>query len=90
MSHGSTVDRRPSTVTLNHSRGEDMERTIAVKLEPSLTLRELVAARPETLAVLAGYGMDACCGGDLTIERAAKAHGVQLEELMGRLVGAES
>jgi len=49
-----------------------------------------VAAQPETLAVLAEYGMDACCGGDLTIERAAKAHGVQLEELMGRLVGAES
>jgi iron-sulfur cluster repair protein YtfE (RIC family) len=62
-----------------------MERTIAVKVEPSLTLRELVAARPETLAVLAEYGMDACCGGDVTIERAAKAHGVELGVLLGRL-----
>jgi iron-sulfur cluster repair protein YtfE (RIC family) len=64
-----------------------MERTIAARLEPSLTLRELVAARPETMAVLAEYGMDACCGGDLTIERAAKAHGVELGLLMGRLGG---
>jgi regulator of cell morphogenesis and NO signaling len=58
--------------------------TIA-SLDPALTLRELVAARPETLAVLTEYGMDACCGGDITIERAAKAHGVELEVLIGRL-----
>ncbi|HET9604727.1 MAG TPA: DUF542 domain-containing protein [Gemmatimonadales bacterium] len=54
-------------------------------LDPSLTLRELVETRPQTLAVLAEYGMDACCGGDLTIERAAKAHGVELGILLGRL-----
>jgi regulator of cell morphogenesis and NO signaling len=54
-------------------------------LDPTLTLRELVAARPETLAILTEYGMDACCGGDITIERAAKAHGVELERLMERL-----
>ena len=62
--------------------------TTRVSLNPSLTLRELVATRPETLAVLAEYGMDACCGGDLTIERAAKAHGVELGKLMRKLVEA--
>ncbi|HEU4762171.1 MAG TPA: DUF542 domain-containing protein [Gemmatimonadales bacterium] len=58
-------------------------------IDPSLTLRELVAARPATRAVLVEYGMDACCGGDLTIERAAKAHGVDLEEMLGKLLKAE-
>ena len=62
--------------------------TTRASLNPSLTLRELVETRPETLAVLTEYGMDACCGGDLTIERAAKAHGVELEVLMGKLAGA--
>ena len=70
---------------MDNWKGENMERTIALKVEPSLTLRELVAARPETLAVLTEYGMDACCGGDLTIERAAKAHGVELEVLLAKL-----
>jgi iron-sulfur cluster repair protein YtfE (RIC family) len=63
--------------------------TTPASLSPSLTLRELVAARPATRAVLVEYGMDACCGGDLTIERAAKAHGVDLEEMLGKLLKAE-
>jgi iron-sulfur cluster repair protein YtfE (RIC family) len=58
-------------------------------IDPSLTLRELVAARPATRAVLVEYGMDACCGGDLTIERAAKAHGVDLKEMLGKLLKAD-
>ncbi|HET7601806.1 MAG TPA: DUF542 domain-containing protein [Gemmatimonadales bacterium] len=62
--------------------------TTRASLSPSLTLRELVETRPETLAVLSDYGMDACCGGDLTIERAAKAHGVELEVLMRKLAEA--
>ena len=57
-------------------------------IDPSLTLRELVAARPATRAVLVEYGMDACCGGDLTIERAAKAHGVELGKLVRKLEAA--
>jgi iron-sulfur cluster repair protein YtfE (RIC family) len=54
-------------------------------LDPSLTLRELVETRQQTLSVLAEYVMDACCVGDLKIERAAKAHGVELGILLGRL-----
>jgi iron-sulfur cluster repair protein YtfE (RIC family) len=34
--------------------------------------------------------MDACCGGDLTVERAAKAHGVDLAVLLEKLLKAES
>jgi iron-sulfur cluster repair protein YtfE (RIC family) len=50
-----------------------------------MSLRDLVAQCPPALAVLTEYGMDACCGGDLTVERAAKAHGVELGELLGKL-----
>jgi iron-sulfur cluster repair protein YtfE (RIC family) len=64
--------------------------TTHTSIDPSVTLRELVAARPATRAVLVEYGMDACCGGDLTVERAAKAHGVDLAVLLEKLLKAES
>ena len=54
-------------------------------VSPSTSLRDLVAQCPPALAVLTEYGMDACCGGELTVERAAKAHGVELGELLGKL-----
>lgn len=58
-------------------------------IDASMKLRDVVAQWPETLEVLTEYGMDACCGGELTIEHAAKAHGVELEVLLGRLLKAE-
>ena len=63
--------------------------TARFSIDPSLTLRELVAERPAARAVLVEYGMDACCGGDLTIERAATAHKVELGVLLEKLLRAE-
>lgn len=57
-------------------------------VNPSMSLRDLVAQCPPALAVLTEYGMDACCGGDLTVERAAKAHGVELGKLVRKLEAA--
>ncbi len=65
-----------------------MHRDVTAEIGPTLTLRELVAVRPETRAVLTEHGMDACCGGDLTIEQAAKVHGVELGALLEKLKAA--
>lgn len=54
-------------------------------LEPSTTLNELIARRPEAHPVLAAHGMDTCCGGAKTLAEAADAHGVGLEVLLAEL-----
>ena len=57
-------------------------------LRPDLTVNELVRHRPETLAVLAAAGIDTCCGGGESLERAAAGAGLDLRELLGRLEAA--
>ena len=51
-------------------------------------LHDLAQRGPALLAVLARHGMDACCGGALTVAQAAAAHRVPLEELLGELRAA--
>lgn len=57
-------------------------------VDASSTLRETVAAHPATKAVFTEYGMDSCCGGDLKIADAARAHGVELAVLLEKLAKA--
>lgn len=54
-------------------------------IRPDLTVSELVQRRPETLAVLAAAGIDTCCGGAETLERAAAGAGLGWDQLLARL-----
>ncbi len=49
------------------------------------TLREACESWPAAAAVLAARGLDACCGGMRSLEQAAAAHGVPLEDLLVEL-----
>jgi iron-sulfur cluster repair protein YtfE (RIC family) len=49
------------------------------------TVNEVIRAFPATVAVFHGYGIDACCGGDLPVRVAAEHHGVPLEKLLEEL-----
>ncbi|HYF62920.1 MAG TPA: DUF542 domain-containing protein [Herpetosiphonaceae bacterium] len=40
------------------------------------TIAAIVERHPETMPVFAGFGIDLCCGGGLTIGQAASAHGL--------------
>ena len=51
-------------------------------------LADLAQRGPALLAVIGRHGMDACCGGMLTVAQAAAAHRVPLEELLRELRGA--
>lgn len=57
--------------------------------QTGITPETLVAAvaerHPATVEVLAKYGFDLCCGGAKPIEVAARAHGVELDVLLGEL-----
>jgi iron-sulfur cluster repair protein YtfE (RIC family) len=57
-------------------------------VDPDDTLNAVVARRPETLAALAALGLDACCGGALSLREAARRHGLDLATLLDALDGA--
>ena len=57
-------------------------------IRPDLTVSALVRDRPETLPVLARAGIDTCCGGGETLERAAVDAGLTWPVLLGRLEAA--
>lgn len=49
------------------------------------TLAEVASAWPGTVVVLGRHGFDLCCGSGKTLEFAARAHGVDLQELLAEL-----
>jgi len=54
---------------------------------PDTTLAEIASREPATAAVFASHGLDLCCGGGKTLAFAAKAHGLDLDALLGELHG---
>lgn len=54
-------------------------------IHPDLTVNELVLGHPGALPVLAGAGIDTCCGGGLTLALAAAQAGLTFDQLLDRL-----
>jgi regulator of cell morphogenesis and NO signaling len=59
-----------------------------IQLDPSLTINEIVARHPETIAVFNRFGMDTCCGGGVSVEEAARRDGLDLDQILAALRGA--
>jgi iron-sulfur cluster repair protein YtfE (RIC family) len=58
----------------------------------SITIRDLVAAQPATLTVLAPLGIDLCCGGAHPLGEALDLHGIPRADVLAaiaRLLGIE-
>lgn len=56
-----------------------------IQLDPSLTINEIVARCPETIAVFNRFGMDTCCGGSVPVEEAARRDGLDLDPILAAL-----
>lgn len=54
----------------------------------TLTVNEMMASHPETVAVFNQFGMDTCCGSGVVITDAAHRDGVNLEQLLEALAEA--
>lgn len=52
-----------------------------VVFDPAMTLNEITARYPATIAVFNDFGMDVCCGGDVPLAEAAERDGVDLGAL---------
>jgi len=62
-----------------------------MEIDPSWTVNDVIARHPETLAVFAELGIDACCGGAKPLAEVARRHGVgDSAQLVGRLHAALS
>lgn len=56
-----------------------------IQLDPSLTINEIVARNPETIAVFNRFGMDTCCGGGVSVVDAARRDGLDLDQILAAL-----
>ena len=56
-----------------------------IVFDPVMTLNEITARYPATIAVFNDFGMDVCCGGDVPLAEAAVRDGVDLDALTAAL-----
>jgi regulator of cell morphogenesis and NO signaling len=56
-----------------------------MRIDPRITLNQLVQQHPTVLPILAETGIDTCCGGALSLEEAARRAGADLVEFVARL-----
>ncbi len=68
--------------------GEYVVQFIQTGITAESTVRDVLDRHPATAGVLAEAGFDACCGGVHPLEHAARAHGVNMGELLQRLQAA--
>jgi iron-sulfur cluster repair protein YtfE (RIC family) len=56
--------------------------SVSHTIDGEMTINEVIRERPETVAVFHRLGLDACCGGSLSIRVAAQRHGLDGQEVL--------
>ncbi len=56
-----------------------------ITLDPNLTINEIVARFPETIAVFNRFGLDTCCGGGVRVDEAVRRDGLDVAEVTAAL-----
>ena len=59
-----------------------------VKLIETETIRDIVEKHPEVMPILAGHGLDLCCGGGHTIAEAVRLHELDAELVTEQIAAA--
>lgn len=59
--------------------------TKTTRIEPDMTVNEVVRLYPESITVFNEYGIDTCCGGGVALSVAVQRDGADLGELLARL-----
>lgn len=58
---------------------------MAAILTPDWKIHDVVDRLPESRRVIRAYGLDACCGGTLTLQQGAAAHELNLDAILAEL-----
>jgi len=56
-----------------------------LRVDMTATVNEMLIQHPATVAVFNAFGIDACCGGDVSIEEAARRDGADPAALLAAL-----
>ncbi|MBY0360037.1 MAG: iron-sulfur cluster repair di-iron protein [Candidatus Obscuribacterales bacterium] len=76
-----------------HQQDTNPNHTLAATAESSISkatsVGQLVAQRPLRACVLEQYGIDYCCGGKATLEEACRKKGLEVEEILEKLLAAD-
>ena len=54
-------------------------------IDTAATVNEILAQHPTTVSVFNRLGIDACCGGNASLDEAARRDGVDLDALIAAL-----
>ena len=55
------------------------------RIDPRMTINEILLDHPAAVSVLNGFGIDTCCGGGSSLAEAAEENGIELEALLTEL-----
>ncbi len=75
-----------------HQQDTNPNNTLAATAEAiskTTSVGQLVAQRPLRACVLEQYGIDYCCGGKATLEEACRKKGLEVEEVLEKLLAAD-
>ena len=62
--------------------------TATPRIDPSLTVNEILRRYPHTIATINAFGIDTCCGGGIPLETVARTHALELDTIMAALDAA--
>jgi len=54
-------------------------------IDTTVTVNDVLVQHPEAVSVFNEFGIDACCGGDASLEEAAQRHGANVQALIAAL-----
>jgi len=60
------------------------------RIDPTLTINEILLRYPRTIAVINAYGIDSCCGGGVPLETVARTNDLDLDAITTALDAAIS
>jgi regulator of cell morphogenesis and NO signaling len=61
------------------------DKSIMHNVNTAATVNEIIASHPAAVAVFNEFGIDACCGGDASLEEAARRDGASVDALLAAL-----
>lgn len=73
----------PLPITANHTATELSMTT--PRIDPTLTVNEILQRHPATIGVINAHGIDSCCGGGIPLATVARENELDLEALIADL-----
>lgn len=61
---------------------------LTIRIDPALTINDILSRYPATMAVINAFGIDTCCGGSVSLATAARDNHLDLHVVAAALEAA--